>query len=199
MKIRTKIKYGKIAKDILLVLATAGVLAVAATSPYFLINLARAIKKNAEYKARRNNNGSADRVLARSLSGLNKNKIIIVKKDGNNYTVKLTEEGKKVVKKIQFEGMKIEKQEKWDGRWRIIIFDIPEGNKRRGKILRDAMRFKMKNMGFYQLQKSVWAHAYPCEKEIQLLCEILKTGPFVNIITAEKIYNDDGLRKYFKL
>jgi len=113
--------------------------------------------------------------------------------------MKLTEAGKKIVKKIQLENMRVQKQEKWDGKWRIIIFDIPEGNKRRGKAKRDAMRLKMKAMGFYQLQKSVWAHAYPCEEEIRLLCEILKISPFVNIITAEKIYNDDVLRECFKV
>lgn len=195
---KTRIRYGKIAKNILFTLAVAGVVVIAASSPYFLINLSRAIKKDKNYRRRQEKKEFEDKTLARSLAGLNKNKMIVVRHEGNNYTIKLTEKGKKIVQKIQFENMAVEKQEKWDGKWRIIIFDIPEGNKRRGKVLRDAMRDKMKKMNFYQLQKSVWAHAYPCEKEIKLLCEILNVSPFVNIITAEKIYNDDVLRKYFK-
>ena len=54
-------------------------------------------------------------------------------------------------------------------------------------------------LGFYQLQKSVWAIPYPCEKEIQFLCELFSINRFVNIITADKIYNDIILRKYFDL
>jgi len=195
---KTRIRYGKIAKDILAAIAITGIFAVAATSPYFFINLARAIKKDSDYKRRKKGGEPEDKVLARSLAGLNKNKLVIVRREGYSYTVKLTDMGKKIIKRMQFENMRIEKQEKWDGKWRIVIFDIPEGNKRRGKVLRDAMRAKMKAMGFYQLQKSVWAHAYPCEKEIQLLCEILKISPFVNILVAEKIYNDGALREYFR-
>ena len=39
-------KYGEITKDVLLTLATGAIIAVAATSPYFLINLARIISKS---------------------------------------------------------------------------------------------------------------------------------------------------------
>ncbi|MEK6897112.1 MAG: hypothetical protein AABW93_01130, partial [Nanoarchaeota archaeon] len=92
--------------------------------------------------------------------------------------------------------MKIKKQKIWDKSWRVVIFDIPE---RSGRIARNAMRWKMKNMGFFQLQKSVWVFPYPCEKEIQLISEIYNVNPFVNIITAERIFNDDNLSKYFKI
>ena len=110
--------------------------------------------------------------------------------------MKLTEKGKKIVKEIQFDNLKIDKPKFWDGKWRVVIFDIPE-NKRRH--MRDAMRQKLQKIGFYQMQKSVWAFPYPCEKEIQLLCEIFEVNPFVNMITSNKIYKDDALRKYFKL
>ncbi len=187
-------RYGEITKDVLLMLAVASIFAVAATSPYFLINITRAIIKNKKYnKKYRNLNENA---LAQSLSGLNKNKIIIVKETEGKFTVKLTEKGKKVVKEILFDNMKIEKQEIWDKKWRIVIFDIPE---RKGRRARNAMREKLQKLNFFQLQKSVWACPYPCEKEVQLICEVFNINPFVNIVLAEKIYNDDYLKKYFKL
>lgn len=189
-----KIRYGEITKDVLLMLATAGVFAIAATSPYFLINITRAIIKDKKYNKKYNNLN--EWALARSLSGLNKNKIVILKERENKFTVELTEKGKTIVKEILFANMKIQKQKIWDKKWRVIIFDIPE---KRGRRARDAMRFKLQNMGFYQFQKSVWVFPYPCEKEIQLICEIFNINSFVNIVTAEKIYNDDNLRKYFKL
>lgn len=100
------------------------------------------------------------------------------------------------MKEIQLDDMEIEKPAHWDKKWRVVIFDIPDKFKRRA---RDALREKLKKLGFCQLQKSVWVIPYPCQKEIQLLCELFNITPFVNIITAESIYNDIKLRKYFKL
>ncbi len=189
-----RIRYGEIVKDILLLFAGAGLFAVAMTSQYFLANIAKWIigqKKNDE----RYRNINVEK-LSRSLAGLNKNKIIILKEINGRFVIKLTEKGKKIVKEIQFENMKIEKQKVWDKKWRVVIFDIPEGLRRVG---RDALRDKLKKLGFYLIQRSVWVYPYPCEKEIQLLCEIFEISPYVNIITAEKIYNDDLAKKYFKL
>lgn len=189
-------RYSELTKDALLILAAAGLITIAATSPYFLINMARAILKYKKYNKIYNPKNNA-MSLAKSLSGLNKNKIIILKEKTDKYTVELTKKGKKVVKEILFDGMKIEKPKKWDKKWRIVIFDIPE--KKLGKLQRNLIRAKLQNIGFFQLQKSVWVHPYPCEREVQLICEVYDVNPFVNIITAEKIYNDDLLKKHFAL
>lgn len=190
-----KKRYGEITKDILLTMAVAGLITVAVTlSPNLLYNIAKEVirikKKDWKYK-----DGDAKR-LSRSLAGLNKNKIIILKEMKGKFVIELTEKGKKVVREIQFDSMKIERQKKWDKKWRIVIFDIPEDKRR---VERNALRAKLQNLGFYQIQKSVWAYPYPCEKEIQFLCEMFNINPFINIITAERIYNDDAMRKYFKL
>jgi DNA-binding transcriptional regulator PaaX len=175
-------------------LAFAGIFAVVATSPNFLINIVRAILKNKKYKEKYNNFN--EKALVRSLAGLNKNKIVILEEKNGKFIIKLSEKGKKVVKEIIFDKMEIEKQKVWDKKWRIVIFDIPENKKRKA---RNAIRWKLQNLNFFQLQKSVWVCPYPCEKEVQLICEVFDINPFVNIVVAEKIYNDDILRKYFKL
>lgn len=188
-------RYGEVTKDVLLTLAIAGVFTVAVVaSPSLLYNIAREIiktkKKNKKYI------NYDDKILMRSLTGLNKNKIIILKQDGNKFIVQLTEKGKKIVGEIEFENMLIEKPKFWDKKWRVVIFDIPE---KRMKTERNALRAKLQNLGFYQIQKSVWAYPYQCEREIQFLCEMFNINQYVNIITAEKIYNDDSVKKYFKL
>ena len=188
-------RYGEVTKNVLLAVTAVGLLAVAATSPFFLISIARGLMKSKKYNKDGYRNVDEAR-LAKSLGGLNKNKIIIIKKEKDKFTVRLSEKGRKIVKEILFEGMKIETQKIWDKKWRVVIFDIPEKKRRR---MRDAMRQKLRTIGFYQLQKSVWVHPYPCENEVQLLCEVFEINPFVNIIKAEKIYNDDILLKHFKL
>lgn len=45
----------------------------------------------------------------------------------------------------------------WDGRWRIVIFDVPEET----RLARDHIRRLLKELGFRQLQRSVWIHPFP--------------------------------------
>jgi len=185
-------KYKETTKNILFCLFAAGAIMVAANSPFFLLNIAREIKKNKKYIRKKID----ERKIAKALERLKRNKVIILSEKYGKFKVELTEKGERITKEIQLEDMKIEKPDGWDEKWRIIIFDIPEKYKRRA---RDALREKLQKTGFYQLQKSVWVHPYPCEKEIHFLCEFFDITSYVNIITANNIYNDIKLRKYFKL
>lgn len=187
-----KEKYRELSKDILLNLAIAGAIIIAATSPYFFLNLGRALLRNKKYIQKELDK----RKLKRAIERLQKNRLIILHEENGNFKVELTKKGKRIVKKIQFENLKIKKPEIWDKKWRVIIFDIPDKYKKRA---RDALREKLKKLDFYPLQKSVWVHPYPCEKEVQFLCELFDITPFVNILVVENILNDIKLRKYFKL
>lgn len=70
-------------------------------------------------------------------------------KDGKAY-LSITEAGKNKVKK-NFPFISLARQ-KWDKMWRIVLYDINEVN----RMQRDALRYKLKNLCFGQLQKSVW-------------------------------------------
>lgn len=186
-------RYGEAAREILSYLVLVGAITIAATSPYFLINIARAISRDKKYFKKR----IEDYKIARAFRRLEKNRLIILKElEGGKFTVELTEKGKRKIREIQFDGLAIKKPDFWDKKWRVIIFDIPDKYRRRS---RDALRDKLKETGFYQLQKSVWVFPYPCESEIQFLCELFNINPFVNIIVAESLYNDIKLKKYFHL
>ena len=185
-------RYKQITKEILLTVAIAGLVVVAATSPHLLTNLARAFMKNKKY----GKNSEIEEKIIRSLKNLKKNNLIILEDRGDgNFVVKLTNRGKNKVEEINFEKLEIKKQLVWDKKWRIVTFDIPENR----KPARDALRSKMKELKFYQLQKSVFVCPYPCEKEILFLCEFFDVFRFVDIIIAEKIYNDTILKRIFKV
>lgn len=186
-----KERYSNLTKDILLTLFITGAIVVAATSPYFLLNIVKQIYRNRKYLKRE----FEQRKVKRAFEKLRKNRLIILREKDGKFIVELTEQGKRKVKEIQFENLKIEKPAVWDKKWRIVIFDIPNKKSR----ARDALREKLKKLGFYQLQKSVWVIPYPCEKEIQFLAELFNIGPYVNIVIAESIVNDVKLKKHFKL
>lgn len=113
-------------------------------------------------------------------------------KSKNVYSVELTEKGKKAFDKTRFDDITMVTPGEWDGQWRFLIFDIPE----KRKIFRDILRAKLKHLGFFQFQKSVWVYPFECEEEIRYICEYLRIMPYAIMFTA-KIERDRVLRRYF--
>lgn len=109
--------------------------------------------------------------------------------------VVLTEKGRKYFEKMLFEDSCIPDPEKWDGIWRFVLFDIPVNHTR----ARDALRFRLRSLGFYQYQKSVWVYPYPCEKEVLFIADYFGAGEFVEIMEVTHLTKDAELRKHFKL
>lgn len=81
----------------------------------------------------------------------------------------------------------------WDQRWRVVIFDIPvsHGTHRR------AFTYKLKQLGFYPLQRSVWVHPFPASKVIQQLCEVYGIEKFVTYLETNQITRANELREQF--
>ena len=121
--------------------------------------------------------------------------IKISNRNGQIY-ISLTTEGKKKAGKYQINDLRIKKPAKWDKKWRILIFDIE--NKQ--KIKREALRGKIKELGLFQLQKSVWIYPHDFSKEIKLLRDFFGlTKNEMQTIIAEKIEDDKRAKMFFKL
>lgn len=84
---------------------------------------------------------------------------------------------------------------KWDGKWRVLIFDIP--NHKRG--LRDRLRQSLKSNGFERLQDSVWVYPHNCEDFVALLKSDLRIGKEMQYLVVDSIENDTSLRRIFGL
>ncbi len=177
----------EILKDVLYWLSLTGAVIIAGTSPFFLTNLLKGYKKWRKYPKRK---------LSDVFYRLKKQGLIKIERKGAQIFIKLTEEGKKKAGRFQINDLKIKKPKKWDKKWRIIIFDISELK----KILREAFRGKLKELGFYPLQKSVWVHAFDCQAEIELLREFFGLSEKeLRLIVAENIGDDKELKKFFKI
>jgi phenylacetic acid degradation operon negative regulatory protein len=84
----------------------------------------------------------------------------------------------------------------WDGKWRIVMFDIPQKYERQ----RHLFRAKLKTLGFQMIQKSVFVIPYPCEQELSRVCHSLKLLDHVDVIVAETIGSkEDDIKKLFGL
>jgi hypothetical protein len=114
--------------------------------------------------------------------------------DGKTILV-LSEEGKKRMLIYNLETLKLKRQDKWDGYWRIIIFDIPE----RLKYAREWLSRKLKEIGMYQLQKSVYVYPFECKDELDFVIEYFGLRPYVRFGLLKEIDNELHLRKIFDL
>lgn len=98
---------------------------------------------------------------------------------------KFTENGRKLTKELLLETLEIKFPTKWDKKWHVVIFDIPEKFKK----ARYALWSQLRNLGFYSLQRSVWVHPFPCEHEIKFLCDVFNIHPFVEVFTTNDLSN----------
>ncbi|MEK7552510.1 MAG: hypothetical protein AAB505_00155 [Patescibacteria group bacterium] len=107
----------------------------------------------------------------------------------------ITKEGKLHVSRFNLETMKIKQPNRWDGRWRTVFFDIPE----KKRSARDALRDKLRDLGFVEFQKSVFVHPYPCESEIDFIIEFFDIRSYVRYAELTKLTNDAPLKLRFNL
>ncbi|MEW5907998.1 MAG: hypothetical protein AB1643_02365 [Patescibacteria group bacterium] len=116
------------------------------------------------------------------------------KEDGTVYVV-LTKDGQKKALEYKLDELKIKKPDVWDRLWRIVIFDIPE----KKKLGREALRNKLKELGFKELQKSVFVFPYECENEIDFICEVFELRSYVRLLKVKSFTNDEQFKLKFKL
>jgi len=187
----TKYKYyfrkprSEIVKDIFRCLATAGALYIAASSPYFVLNVMREFKKLNRYDRRK---------VSNAFSRLKREGCIVTTRKNRQIYISLTEKGRKKAGWLQIDELQIRKPKKWDKKWRIVIFDIAQLK----KLYREAFRGKLKELGFRPLQKSVWIHPFDCRDELALLKDFFGlSDKELRLLTAESIGNDAELREKF--
>lgn len=133
--------------------------------------------------------------LRQQINELYRSKLVSRKENSDgSYTIVLTEKGRMKAFTYHFEKMRI-KGGKWDGKWRLVVFDIPEKLKKG----REALREKLKEIGFYELQKSVLVFPYQCKKEVDFVIEFFDLRRYVRFGILESIDNDLHLKKIFGL
>lgn len=132
-----------------------------------------------------------------ALRRLHRLKMIELREDHERQLIaKLTAKGEVVLKREEIEKLKIAKPVKWDGLWRIVAFDIPTEK----KISRDYFRNHLYSLGFYQIQKSVFVYPYPCEREIQELCEFYEIERTVLLMLATYLGGQEvAVRRFFRI
>ena len=178
---------GQVQNAILTTLLVGGMIVIGAAPRLDLLKLLGARKRN-PYRLKYQINDTLLRLVRKGL-------VTFVEKDGRKFA-RLTPAG---TERLRLEQQKaallLQKNKRWDKRWRVVIFDIPEY--RRGT--RDKLRLTMRTAGFYRLQDSVWLYPYDCEDFMTLVKADLKIGNAILYMVVEKIENDGKIKKAFNL
>lgn len=181
-KVNTEKKYtrGEIAKVILKSLLIGGAVILVLSSPHATRIIANYFKGNR-------------RKFMRSVGNLKKSKYINSYYRDGKEMIEITESGKKRSLQYDFEDMKIRTSKSWDGIWRIVTYDISEKRKRG----RDQFVIKLKELGFYPYQKSMFIFPFKCKDEIEFMKEHLFLGDSIHYIEATRIDDEEVLKKKF--
>lgn len=107
----------------------------------------------------------------------------------------ITNTGKTALGSVVLENVARLKDTPWDGKWRIVFFDIPKEY----NSLRDRVRFVLKKAGFVQLQQSIWVFPHDCRELAELLKEESGLSKHIMYGVLERISNEDSVKKLFKL
>ena len=125
---------------------------------------------------------------------LKKKGLVSFERQNGRVQMHITEKGRRSMDRAFMERELIGRK-KWDGKWRIVIFDIPEKKKN----LRQVARNQLRTFGFHHLQHSVWVYPYDCEELITLLKTELGLGARLLYIIADAIEYDAPLKSVFGL
>ena len=187
-EIKVKDKRKNIQKIILSTIAIAGILSVAAVAP----NIFSVIKQFEDPTRRKKNLKYS---INESFTRLKEKGFIEIVEVNGKKVARITKKGEAKLDFLDKHNFKLKIPKKWDGRWRVVIFDIKESRSKTRFLLRKTLS----QIGFIRLQNSVWLYPYACEDLISLLKADFKVGKDVLYLIVEKLENDWHLRKTFNL
>ena len=131
-------------------------------------------------------------VLKRNLKRLRDQKDVEIVEENGEELIKLTQKGHVKYLKFKLEELSL-RGRKWDGKWRIVIYDIAKFKKNQASAFRNILKY----IKFFQLQKSVYLTPYPCDEQITYLREYFGIGDEVLLIRVDRIENEALYKQYF--
>ena len=175
-------------KKILKYVAMGGGIAVLSlAAPLLPLQLAKAYIRGKRFERR---------AFLRDVKRLQSRKLITFREYADGKAeITLLQDGKQKVLSGNIAQITVKRPKKWDGVWHLVMFDIPKTKNR----ARDALRHKLRDIGFYQIQKSVFLYPFPCEKEIELLGAYFSVRDNIVMMRVSGFEGEEKLRRHFKL
>lgn len=183
MKERHREQTQRIGLAVLGIVAAAGFVAAAAIVPG-IAAIGALLPRQSRWRQREH----ADRALKRLI----RRGLVEEVQRGRIIGYQLTDQGRERLARRELKSAELTISRKWDGKWRLVTFDVPE--KRR--YLRDHLRIHLTRLGFYPLQKSVWLYPHPCEDVVRLIKVDLGLGRKVQCVAFKRFEDREEERSW---
>lgn len=133
-------------------------------------------------------------VVLRAANQLKRRGLVQITETPQGRVVKITDQGKSELLKFDILNFK-PKSGKWDGKWRVVFFDIPREENGR----RDKLRTFLKMLGLKMMQESVWVSPYDVSGEVKYIREALKIPDRVKLAEMSYLENSEELKELFEV
>jgi len=133
--------------------------------------------------------------LQRSLASLKRKRLISTHEKNGETIVVVSVDGKRRLARGNLDKLSIKTPKKWDGKWRLVIFDIPE----KQKTAREALRNMLHSLGFLQIQKSCFIHPFECRNEVDVATAFFNITQYLTYIVAESVEGEKAMCTHFRL
>jgi len=179
-----KTRKGEIARLILGIVGVTGIVLVGAVAPNLLQLLPLKSRSRFSYNS-----------IYQSVEKLKHKGWLKTGFGKNGQRLELTDTGRAELLAWELGQKRLKKPWRWDKKWRVLIFDIPESRKK----VREQVRHTLRELGFRRLQDSVWVYPYECEEVLELLRTKYGIRHQALYLRVDRIAKDSWLRRLFSL
>ena len=131
--------------------------------------------------------------LRRTIENLGRQRCIKIVDESDSCAVSLTERGKHGVLKYALDELELDTSKPWDGKWRIVIYDIPDTLRH----VRNELGSILKRMNFLRIQKSVYLTPFACEQEVEFIRLHFGQEKNITLLTAGSLEHGHVYQEYF--
>ena len=130
----------------------------------------------------------------RSLTAnLRRQGLIETTKRGTHLVIQPSVKGVHRLQRAQINGLFIRPQQRWDGTWRMVSYDIPARYTKQRRLF----TAELHRLGFSLIKDSTWFHPYPCFDVVSELVSYCGLTQFVMVAEIARL-DESSLRRLLK-
>jgi phenylacetic acid degradation operon negative regulatory protein len=126
----------------------------------------------------------------KALHELRRQQLIATSREGGKIRFQLTTKGLHRLQRLKMKELAVPEPKKWDGHWRVVMFDVPTRHNRR----RTNFTRILKQMGFTMLRDSVWVYPHPCFDQLDEVTAFCGLQQFVTYAEINRLDNGSTAR-----
>lgn len=131
----------------------------------------------------------------KALKYLEEQNRIQLRRVDDSYFLEVTEAGELKIEEEEVWELRIRKPKRWDGKWRIVMFDVPMSLSKNRVLFKQ----KLEQLGFIQYQMSVFVFPFDCRGEVEQVATWCGVGKYIKYIVADEITDEDVLMHHFSI